>query len=441
MISSLFRKSKKDLDPLNPGATPGTRSVNNVPLFLGGAALLLFLAVMGYVMMQRAQQRDVLRDQEAAQEGASAAGLAADITSPWAQGGLTPPDQMQDTPPTAPDGPEREKNPPPFPAASPPEVSRPLLLATEERLQLRNARLQALQDGLRAKTGIQVQADTRAAQSSRPALEADAARRKQAGANDATAVYQARMEQLRGAGGQAAASGESLGSGGNARTDNSLGRYNRENRWELQQRVEAPASPYELRAGFIIPAIMISGINSNLPGQVMAQVSQNVYDTATGKHLLIPQGTRLVGAYNSDIAYGQKRVLMAWQRLVFPDGKALDIEAMPGADGAGMAGFEDQVNNHYFRTFTSAFLLSGVIAAVSMSQPQTQSQSNPYSNQRRASDALTEALGQTLGTTMGEMIRKNLNISPTIEIRPGYRFNVMATKDIVFKSSFKAFDY
>ena len=100
----------------------------------------------------------------------------------------------------------------------------------------------------------------------------------------------------------------------------------------------------------------------------MAQVSQNVYDTATGKYLLIPQGTRLIGAYSSDVAFGQERVLMAWQRLIFPDGKALDIRAMPGADSAGYAGFSDKVNSHWFRTISSAVLMSGVIAAVDMSR-------------------------------------------------------------------------
>ena len=116
--------------------------------------------------------------------------------------------------------------------------------------------------------------------------------------------------------------------------------------------MEDPLTPYSLQAGFVIPAIMLSGINSELPGQVMAQVSRNVYDTPTGRYLLIPQGSRLIGSYNSGIQYGQSRILMAWQRIVFPDGRTLDLGAMPGADQAGYAGFHDQVNNHYFRLFT-----------------------------------------------------------------------------------------
>ena len=116
-----------------------------------------------------------------------------------------------------------------------------------------------------------------------------------------------------------------------------------------------PSTPYMLRACFVIPATLISGINSDLPGQIVAQVSQNVYDTPVGRYLLVPQGSRLIGSYDSKVAYGQGRVLVAWQRIVFPDGKALDMGAMPGSDGAGYAGLADKTNNHYLRIFGSAF--------------------------------------------------------------------------------------
>lgn len=155
----------------------------------------------------------------------------------------------------------------------------------------------------------------------------------------------------------------------------------------MDSQPEAPRTPFELRAGFVVPATLISGINSDLPGQIMAQVAQHVYDTPTGRHLLIPQGSRLVGTYSSDVAYGQARVLVAWQRIVFPDGKAMDIGVMPGADSAGYAGFNDQVNNHYFRTFASAFLMSAVTAGITLSQDN----GNSTDNSQRASDALSEA--------------------------------------------------
>jgi type IV secretion system protein VirB10 len=209
-------------------------------------------------------------------------------------------------------------------------------------------------------------------------------------------------------------------------------------RWRLDSQPEAPRSPYELRAGFVVPATLISGINSDLPGQIMAQVAGNVYDTPTGKHLLIPQGSRLVGSYSSDIAFGQARVLVAWQRIVFPDGKAMDIGAMPGADGVGYAGFKDKVNNHYLRLFGSAFLMSGVTAGITLSQDTASANSG---NRQRASDALSEALGQQLGQVAAQLIAKNMNIAPTLEIRPGYRFNVIVTKDMTFSKPYKSFDY
>lgn len=257
-------------------------------------------------------------------------------------------------------------------------------------------------------------------------------------ASDPMSAYQARLAQVNASlpeephGGSSSLLGSSSGQG------KTVEQFNRQNRWTLENRVEAPASPYIVRAGFVVPAIMLSGISSDLPGQVMAQISQNIYDSATGRYLLIPQGTRLVGTYASDIAYGQSRVMMAWQRLIFPDGKTLDIGAMPGADQSGKAGFKDKVDNHYFRIFGSAILLSGVIAGVTLSQD---NRSSRDSDRQRASDALSEALGQTLGNAMAQMFQKNLNIAPTLEIRPGYRFNIMVTKDLTLPGMYRAFDY
>ena len=211
------------------------------------------------------------------------------------------------------------------------------------------------------------------------------------------------------------------------------------NRWQLDSQEEAPPTPYVLRAGFVIPATMISGINSDLPGQITGQVSQNVFDTASGKYLLIPQGARLVGSYGSEVAYGQSRVLVAWQRIVFPDGKAMDIGAMPGADSAGYGGFSDQVDNHYLRIFGSAFLMSGITAGISYSQ--NNNNNNSVYAQPNAQTAMSEALGQQLGTVTSQMISKNLSISPTLEIRPGFRFNVMCIKDMIFNRPYQSFDY
>jgi type IV secretion system protein VirB10 len=211
-------------------------------------------------------------------------------------------------------------------------------------------------------------------------------------------------------------------------------------RWKLNSQMQAPSTPYELRTGAVIPGVMISGINSDLPGQIMGQVSQDVFDTATGKYLLIPQGTRLVGTYSSNIIYGQSAILVAWQRLIFPDGKALDIGAMPGADSSGYSGFRDQVNNHYIRIFGSALLMSGIVAGVSYSQDKNNNNNGIFS-QPTASSELSQALGQQLGQVSAQMISKNLNIAPTLQIRPGYRFNIIVVKDMVFSTPYKSFDY
>jgi type IV secretion system protein VirB10 len=209
-------------------------------------------------------------------------------------------------------------------------------------------------------------------------------------------------------------------------------------RWRLDSKPEPPRSPYELRAGFVIPGTLISGINSQLPGQIMAQPSQDVFDTATGKYKLFPQGSRLVGTYSSDVVYGQARVLVAWQRIIFPDGKAMDIGAMPGADSAGYAGFKDQVDNHYARIFGSALLMSAITAGVAYSQ-QNQNTGSLYAP--NAQSTLSSALGQQLGQATVQMITKNMNIAPTLEIRPGYRFNILVTKDLTLSKPYEAFDY
>jgi type IV secretory pathway VirB10-like protein len=268
--------------------------------------------------------------------------------------------------------------------------------------------------------------------------------------DDPTAAYKARLATLQGSGiGGAGAQrvvSPTAANGGRGRQEQRRairqwhsGSGEQGDRWKLDSRLEAPRSPFELRAGFVIPGTLISGINSELPGQIMAQVAQNVYDTPTGKHLLIPQGSRLVGSYSSDVAYGQARVLVAWQRIVFPDGKAIDIGAMPGADGVGYAGFNDQVNNHYLRLFGSALLMSAVTAGITYSQGQNQG--NSVYGAPSASSALSEALGQQLGQVTAQLIAKNMNIAPTLEIRPGYRFNVIVTKDMTFSKPYQSFDY
>jgi type IV secretion system protein VirB10 len=169
-------------------------------------------------------------------------------------------------------------------------------------------------------------------------------------------------------------------------------------------------------------------VNTDLPGEVKAVVRENVYDTASGQYLLIPQGSRLVGRYDNRVSYGQSRVIVIWSRLIFPDGSSVDLDGMVGHDASGAGGFHDHVDNHYVRLVSTALLLSAFTAGIEMSQPQTTSASGLLSPSAEA----TQALGQQFGQLGMEVTRKNLNIQPTVKIRPGYRFNVRVNRDIAF---------
>ncbi|MCW8166050.1 hypothetical protein D8B22_13285 [Verminephrobacter aporrectodeae subsp. tuberculatae] len=199
-----------------------------------------------------------------------------------------------------------------------------------------------------------------------------------------------------------------------------------------EQRSQAQRTAFELRAGFVVPATLIAEINADLPGEILAQVAQDVYDTATGRHLLIPQGARLAGAYSCAVADGQTCMLVAWQRIVFPDGKALDVGATPDADGADHTDPDDPENTQRRRHFASAHLMSGVIVGVSYSQHR-----DPVSS---VYGALSDALDEQLGLVTAQRIEKNLGISPTREIRPSYRIKVVVTKDLAFPQPYRAFD-
>ena len=221
---------------------------------------------------------------------------------------------------------------------------------------------------------------------------------------------------------------------------NNLATYNGyRDRWKLNTRLEPPATPYILRTGAVVPALLLSAMDAELPGTIIAQVSQDVYDTPTGNYLLIPQGSRLVGEYSNAVQYGQSRIFVAWQRIIYPDGSALDIGAMPGADEQGEAGFNDQVNNHFLRIFGSAILMSAVTAATNWATNHNQVGFN--SNGYSASSAISEAVGQQLGQATAHLLEKNLSIAPTLKIRPGYRFNILAVKDLTFDRPYVVGNY
>ena len=193
-----------------------------------------------------------------------------------------------------------------------------------------------------------------------------------------------------------------------------------------------PLGKYELKMGWDIPAILEQGINSDLPGEVKALVHSNVYDTATGKYLLIPQGSRLVGVYDSQIAYGQNRLQVIWTRIIYPDGSSINLDGMMGQDIQGMAGFHDQVDNHYKRLIISALLTSAFAAGIELSQRQSTS----LLTTPTAGQTASAAVGQQLGELGSEVTRKNLSIQPTIKVPVGYRFNVRVNRDILFEAPY-----
>ena len=197
----------------------------------------------------------------------------------------------------------------------------------------------------------------------------------------------------------------------------------------LNHRKMAALSASELKAGTVIPAALVTGLNSDLPGSVIGQVRENVYDTVTGNQLLVPQGAKLIGSYDARVSFGQNRALVVWDRLIFPDGSSLTLERMQGADSSGFSGFSDEVNNHYGRIYGNALLMSLLGSGYELLNQDT---SGTGSNTSTV-DTVAAAIGQQLAQVSNEMIRKNLSIQPTIIIKAGYKFNVMVMKDVILE--------
>ena len=189
-------------------------------------------------------------------------------------------------------------------------------------------------------------------------------------------------------------------------------------------RVQAPASPYVLQAGAVIPAALITGLRSDLPGQVTAQVTEDVYDSPTGKFLLIPQGARLVGQYDAQIAFGQSRALLVWNRLIMPNGRSIVLERQPGADPEGYAGLEDEVDNHWGMLFKAA-ILSTILSVGS--------ESGTSNNQNSLVQALRQGASDSISQTGRQVVQRSLNVQPTITIRPGFPVRVLVTHDLVLE--------
>lgn len=189
-------------------------------------------------------------------------------------------------------------------------------------------------------------------------------------------------------------------------------------------RLARPASPYVLQAGTVIPAALVTGLRSDLPGQITAQVTENVYDTPTGGSLLIPQGARLIGVYDSQVSFGQSRLLLVWTRLILPNGNSIVLERQPGADATGQAGLEDGVDHHWGALFKAALLSTILAVGTELGSDQ---------NDSDIVRALRRGTGDTVNQAGQQVVRRNLNIQPTLTIRPGYPVRVIVTRDLVLQ--------
>jgi type IV secretion system protein VirB10 len=189
-------------------------------------------------------------------------------------------------------------------------------------------------------------------------------------------------------------------------------------------RLTPAASPYIIQAGTVIPAALITGIQSDLPGQITAQVTENVYDSPTGQFLLIPQGARLIGEYNSQVAYAQTRVQLIWTRLIMPDGQSIVLDNQPGADTQGYSGLQDGVNNHWGALFEAA-LLSTFLSVGAEAGTSNQENNLIQAIRSGASDSFNQA-GQ-------QVVERELNIQPTLTIRPGFPVRVIVNRDLVLQ--------
>ena len=193
-----------------------------------------------------------------------------------------------------------------------------------------------------------------------------------------------------------------------------------------------PVSAYEIKAGWDIPAVLEQALNSDLPGEIKALVRENVYDTATGRYLLIPQGARVVGAYDSRVAYGQNGIQVVWSRLIFPDGSSVNLEGMVGQDAKGIAGLRHDIDNHYKRLLGFGLLTSMFSASFELSQTRR----GGVLGYPSAAETAGSAIGGQISQLGADVTRRNLNIQPTIKVPVGYRFNVRVNRDILFESPY-----
>ncbi|MBS0477741.1 MAG: TrbI/VirB10 family protein [Proteobacteria bacterium] len=190
-----------------------------------------------------------------------------------------------------------------------------------------------------------------------------------------------------------------------------------------RDRVTPPASPFVLQAGAVISAALITGIRSDLPGQITAQVTENIYDSPTGRILLVPQGTRIIGQYDNNVQFGQRRVLLVWNRLILPNGRSIVLERQPGADTQGYAGLEDGVDYHWWDLAKAAGLSTLLAVGAELA----------VNDENRLLRAIRTGGQDTINDAGQQIVRRQLNVAPTLTIRPGFPVRIIVTRDLVFE--------
>ena len=188
-------------------------------------------------------------------------------------------------------------------------------------------------------------------------------------------------------------------------------------------RVTPPPSPFVLQAGAVISAALITGIRSDLPGQITAQVTENIYDSPTGRILLVPQGTRLIGQYDNGVQFGQRRVLLVWSRLIMPNGRSIVLERQPGADAQGYAGLEDGVDYHWWDLAKAAGLATLLSVGAELA----------VDDQNQLLRAIRNGGQNTFNQAGQQIVQRQLQVAPTLTIRPGFPVRVIVTKDLVLE--------
>ncbi len=362
---------------LHPDRPPVTRLSRKVLLALGIAASLVIAGALIFALLPRRESNDAETPSTASRarpEGL--AGLPRDYT------GLP-------------------RNVPKLGPPLPGDLGKPILSAgapTAGGIGAGNPEQQRLAQQHDAALSSRLFATTAPAQiQSEPSLPATSAASAAASANPATAAPDHKLAFLRG---------------------------NADHQTESPERVVAPSSPYLLQAGAVIPAALITGLRSDLPGHVTAQITENVYDSPTGTILLIPQGSRLIGEYDAQVSFGQRRALLVWIRLILPDGRSIVLERQPGTDTEGYAGLEDGVDNHWGTIFTAAAL--STVLSVGAEAGTSNSENN-------LAQAIRQGASQSLSQAGEQVVGRSLEVQPTLTIRPGFPVRVLVTRDLILE--------